>query len=108
MHNPESVRENEMDKLLWNLEIQTNHLISTRRPDLVIRTKKRTCRLVNFAVLADHRVKLKESEKSNKYLNLTRELKKPWNMKVTVIPIVIVALGTVAKGLVQGLSDLEI
>ena len=29
-------------------------------------------------------------------------------MKVTVIPIVIVALGTVAKGLAQGLEDLEI
>ena len=29
-------------------------------------------------------------------------------MKVTVIPIVIKALGTVTKGLVQGLEDLEI
>ena len=31
---------------------------------------------VDFAVLADHRVKLKECEKRNKYLNLARELKK--------------------------------
>ena len=31
-----------------------------------------------------------------------------WNMKVTVIPIVINALGTVTKGLVQRLDDLEI
>ena len=31
---------------------------------------------MDFAVLADHRVKLKESEKKDKYLNLTRELKK--------------------------------
>ena len=29
-------------------------------------------------------------------------------MKVTIIPIVIYALGTVTKGLVQGLEDLEI
>ena len=29
-------------------------------------------------------------------------------MKVTVIPIVIGALGTVTKGLIQGLEDLEI
>ena len=29
-------------------------------------------------------------------------------MKVTIIPIVIRALGTVTKGLVQGLEDLEI
>ena len=31
-----------------------------------------------------------------------------WNMKVTVIPIVIGVLGTVTKRLVQGLDDLEI
>ena len=31
-----------------------------------------------------------------------------WNMKVTVIPIVISAFGTVTKGLVKGLEDLEI
>ena len=31
---------------------------------------------MDFAVPADHRVKLKESEKKDKYLDLTRELKK--------------------------------
>ena len=44
---------------------------------------------------ANHRVKLKESGKRNKYLDLARELKKLRNMKVTVIPIVIGALGIV-------------
>ena len=29
-----------------------------------------------FAVLADHRIKLKECEKRDKYLDLARELKK--------------------------------
>ena len=46
--------------------------------------KKRTCRYVDFAFPADHRVQLKESEKKNKYLDLTRKLKKLWNMKVAV------------------------
>ena len=41
MHNPESVLENEMHKLFWDLEIQTDHLISARRPDLVIVKKKK-------------------------------------------------------------------
>ena len=57
---------------------------------------------------SDHRVKLKECEKKDKYLDLARELKKLWNMKMTIIPIVIGALGTVTKGLVQRLDDLEI
>ena len=52
---------------------------------------------MDFAVPADHRVKLKESEKKDKYLDLTRELKELWNMKVMVIPIVIGVLGTVTK-----------
>ena len=38
---------------------------------------------------------------------LLKSLKKLWNMKVTTIPIVIGALGTVTKGLVKGQEDLE-
>ena len=31
---------------------------------------------MDFAILADHKVKLKESEKRDKYLDLAREMKK--------------------------------
>ena len=51
---------------------------------------------------------MKESEKRYKYLDLARGLKKLWNMKVTVIPMVIGALGTATKGLLKGLEELEI
>ena len=70
--------------------------------------KKRICKIVDFAVPADHRIKLKECEKRDKYLDLARELKKLWNMKVTIIPIVIGAFGTVTKGLLKSLEDLEV
>ena len=53
-------------------------------------------------------VKDHQQRKKDKYLELARELEKLWNMKVTVVPIIISALGTVIKGLVQGLDDLEI
>ena len=36
------------------------------------------------------------------------QVKKVWNMKVTIIPIVIGAFGTVSKGLLKGLEDLEV
>ena len=52
---------------------------------------------MDFAVSLDSRVKLKEGEKKDKYLDLSRELKKLWNMKVTVIPVVIGALDMVTK-----------
>ena len=62
---------------------------------------------MDFIVLADHREKLKESQKKDTYLDLAKELKHEWKMKVTVIPIVIGTLGTVTKGLVKGQEDLE-
>ena len=70
--------------------------------------KKRNCKIVDFALPADHRTKLKECEKKDKYFDIARELKKVWNMQVTIIPIVIDALGTVSKGLLKGLEDLEV
>ena len=36
-----------------------------------------------------------------KKLDLASEMKKLWNMKVTIIPIVIGAFGTVTKGLLK-------
>ena len=58
-----------------------------------------------MVIPADHMVKLKESEKKEKYLDLARKL---WNMKVTVVLIVIGVLRSVTKGLVQGVKYLEI
>ena len=84
MHNPLLLLENDTHKLQWDFDIHTDHLISARRPDLIIinTKKKKICKIVNFAVSADHRIKLKECEKRDKYLDLSRELKKLWNMKV--------------------------
>ena len=64
-------------KLLWDFDVQTDHLISARRPDLIIINKKKiTCKIVDFAVPDDHRIKLKECEKKDKYLDFARELNK--------------------------------
>ena len=60
---------------------------------------------MNFTVPVDLWVKLKESEKKDKYLDLARELKKLRKIKVTIIPIIIGALGTFTKGLLKGLAD---
>ena len=96
IHNPAPVLGNDSHKLLWDFDIQTDHLIPARRPDLIIiNKKKRTCKRVDFAVPADYMIKQKESEKKDKYLDLARELKKLWNMQVKIIPIVIGAFGTV-------------
>ena len=59
--------------------------------------KKRTCLIVDFAVPADHQVKPKEREKKDKFPDIAKELKNLLNRKVTVIPIVISALGKSSK-----------
>ena len=41
MHNPASVQQRVTHKLLWEFDIQTDHLISVRRPDLMIINKKK-------------------------------------------------------------------
>ena len=41
MHNPAPVLENDPQKLLWDFDIHTDHLISARRPDLIIINKKK-------------------------------------------------------------------
>ena len=80
-NNPAPVLENDTHKLLWDFDIQTNHLISARRPDLIIINKiKKICKIVDFAVPADHRIKLKECEMRDKYLDLARELKKNYGI----------------------------
>ena len=65
-------------------------------------------KIVDFAITADHSIKLKECEKKDKYLDLGRELKKLWNMNVTTVPIVIGAFCTITKELLKGLEDLEV
>ena len=104
MHNPSPVLKNNTHKLLWDSDIHTDHSISARRPDLIIinkqkKKKKKISKIVDFADPTDYRIKLKVCEKKDKYLDLARELKKMGNMKVTIVPIVIGAFGTITKGL---------
>ena len=57
-------------KILRDFEIQMDHLIPARRPDLVIiKKKKRIFRKVDLTVPTNHRMQIKENEKKDKYLD---------------------------------------
>ena len=61
-------------KVLWDFSIQTDHVIEAWRPDLVVVDKKRrTCKIIDFAVPGDSRIEEKEKEKIEKYQDLRRE-----------------------------------
>ena len=67
--------------ILWDFEIHTAHRIPTRRPNLEKNyKKKRTNRIEHFTIPVDHKVKIKENEKKDKYLDLARELKKSYGI----------------------------
>ena len=56
MLKPEFVKKNETHKILWNFEVQTDHLILARRSDLFLIKKKKKRKKVDIAGPADHRV----------------------------------------------------
>ena len=96
---PEGVMESQDFKLLWDFMIQCDRLIQARRPDIVVvDKKKKEVKLIDIAIPGDSRVKDKEQEKIEKYEQLKEEIARLWNMKkVTVIPVVIGALGCISN-----------
>ena len=52
----------------WDFNIQTNHVIQHRRPDIVVLYKtERKCSLIDIAASGDKKIKLKEQEKVYNY-----------------------------------------
>ena len=94
----ELVIKNDKCKILWDFTIQTDHEIYGRRPNvIVIQKDKNLCQITDFTYLYDARVYTKELEKIEHYQHLVQELRKIWNMKVNVIPLVKCALGTATQ-----------
>jgi hypothetical protein len=62
--------------------------------------------LIDVAIPGDRNVIKKGTEKILKYKNLIIEVQRMWNGKVTVIPVIIGATGTISKSLRQYLSNI--
>ena len=72
--------------------------ITNNKPDIIIRdNEKRKCILIDVAISADSNVIKKEAELILKYKDLTIEIERMWNVKTTVIPLIIGATGTILK-----------
>ena len=98
-HKPECVMENNDYKIYWDFMIQCDRMIEARKPDVVLIAKRtKDVRIIDIAIPGDKRVKDKEIEKLEKYQMLKEEVRRLWKMKtVTVLPIVIGALGAVSQ-----------
>jgi hypothetical protein len=71
------------------------------RPDIIIKNKQKdeTCVPIDVAIPADRNVTQKEEAKELKYYSLCIEIRRMWNMKCMVIPVVTGATGITTKGL---------
>ena len=136
-HKPKKVLESEECKILWDFPIQTDKTLEHNRPDIIVIEKKTKkcllidpacpcllidpacpcllidpacpCLLIDPACPFDTRIEKKEEEKCNNYCDLKYEIARMLRMKhVEVIPVVIVALGTVTKQFKKWIQKLDL
>ena len=62
------------------------------------------CTLIDVAIPADRNVVQKEAEKKLKYKILCTEIQRMWNLKCTIVPVIIGATGIVTRSLRKNLE----
>ncbi|KAL1447790.1 hypothetical protein WDU94_009835 [Cyamophila willieti] len=96
-HSPDPVVNTQDVTIIWDTQVQTDRGIKANKPDIIIKDKKRrTCQLIDVAIPSDYNITQKEAEKYLKYKDLQIEAQRLWNLKTTIVPIVIGATGLVS------------
>ena len=105
-HTPEKTVEHEGVIVMWDLPIITGKNIGANRPDITIHDKnQKKALLIDFSVPCDINIVNKTAEKLTKYKELEVEIQKCWNLKkVTIVPIIVGALGAVSTDHAQYLK----
>ena len=97
-HKTSTVVEGKDVVILWDMPIHTDKEVTANRPDIVIKDRKENkCIFIDMSVPSERNVASKETEKLSKYKDLETEVTKMWQMKTTVIPVIIGAPGLVRK-----------
>ena len=109
-HVPETVIHNKDNNItiMWDMPVNTDRTITVNRPDIIVKDSvNSTCKLIDMTVPSDRNNALKETEKKCKYKDLELEIQRMWHMKTVVIPVVVGALGTVKKGMVENVKKVS-
>ena len=86
--------------MLWNQAVHTDREVTANRPDIIIKNKKEKIRtLIDVAILADINFVQEEAEKKLTYKSLCIEIQRMWNLKCTIIPVIIGATGIATRSL---------
>ena len=101
---PKPVFEEGDVTVLWNQAVHTDREVTGNRPDIIIKNnKEKKCTLIDVANPTDRNVVQKEGEKKLKYKSLGMEIQRMWNLKSTIIPVIIGSNGIVTRSLRKNL-----
>ena len=90
------------------MPVNTDRTKTANRPDIIVKDSvNSTCKLIDMTILSDRNIALKEIEKKSKYKDLEPEMQTMWYMKTIVIPVVVGALDTVKKGMVENIEKVS-
>ncbi|KAG2463962.1 RFXK protein, partial [Polypterus senegalus] len=85
--------------IILQMAVQTDCTILTNCPDIVVHHKKeKKCLLIDVVVPDGNNILLKEAKKQSKYKDLEIKTGRMGGTKITVVPVVVLALGTIKKG----------
>ena len=109
-HEPETVMHNKDNNItiMWDMLVNTDRTITANRPDIIVKVSVNfTCKLIDMTVPSDRNIALKETENKSKYKELELDVQRMWHMKTVVIPVVVRALGSVKKGMVENIKKVS-
>ena len=90
------------------MAVHTDRTITAIRPHIIVKDLTNfTCKLIDMIIPSDRNIALKETEKKSKYKDLELEIQRMWHMKTEVVPVVVGALGTVKKGMIENIKKVS-
>ena len=102
---PKAVYEEGDVTVLWNRAVHTDREVTTSRPDIIIKNKKEETRtLIDIAIPANRNVVQMGAKKKLNYKTLSIEIQRMWNLKCTIVPVIIGATGIVTRSLKKNLE----
>jgi len=109
-YEPQVIVENETTSLFWNRSVLTDRSLPHNRPDSILWHKKeKTVHLIDYAVVNSHNIMKTYSEKLERYVDLSMEIKEMWGVEtVKIHPIIISTTGVVPKTLSTHLKELNL
>ena len=109
--SPEKVRKSECGRyeVWWDRSVETPKKLDHNKPDVVLIDRvNKSWIVIDFSVPIDQNVVSKEEEKISHYSNLCSEIRKLHNVKTTIVPLVIGALGVISKNFKPYLKSIGI